>query len=240
MRLRNTIVWKVIYIKIATFKYIGRPRNMNKIKLISMLAIAMFLSITFSTTGTAADLQGDIYVSIDQFIGLVTPKINLTEEQMNQTVTLMVNVTIDSENPDNSTYIVEDKLKINLDINNEANRSFILPRSVVYGILLVRDKSKITVRPIFGYLRRLVPVRALFKTAKVVDSLLGKKVDNITVPIKYSISSATYENLTENMTLHIYTMGFLPGNSDGISQKLPIIDHKKINLHVTYVEKTES
>jgi len=212
---------------------------MNKMKLISMLVIAMFLSLTFSTVGTAADLQGNIAVSITGFIGLVTPRVNLTEEQMNQSATFMVNVTLDPENPENSTYIVEDELKISLDITNEANRSFILPRSVVYNILVVRDKSKVESRPIFGYLRRLIPVRALFKTAKVVDSLLGKKVDNITVPMKFSISSSTYENLTENMTLHIYTMGFLPGDSDGVSQKLPILDHKKINLQVTYVEKPE-
>ena len=232
-------VWKVIYIKIATYKCKGRPKNMNKMKLISMLVIAMFLSITFSTTGTAVELQGNIAVSIDQFIGLVTPEINFTEDELNQSVTFMVNVTLGSE-PGNSSYIVEDELKINLDINNEANRSFILPRSVVCSVLLVRDKSNVTIRPILSYLRRLIPFRALFKTAKVVDSLLGKKVDNITIGMKYDISSATYENLTENMTLHIYTMGFLPGNSDGISQKLPIIDHKKINLQVTYVEKTES
>lgn len=212
--------------------------NMNKIKIISMLVIAMFLSLAFSTTGTAVDLQGGIDVSVTGFVGLVTPRINLTEEQLNQSVTFMVNITLDPENPANNTYLVEDVLKINLNINDETNRtSFILPRSVVYGILLIRDKSKIALRPIFGFLRRLIPVRELFQRVKVVDSLLGKKVDNMTIPIEYNIDSATYENVTENTTLHIFTMGFLPGDADGISGKLPIIDHKKINLQVTYVEK---
>lgn len=212
---------------------------MNKMKLISTLVMAMFLSLTCSTVGATIYLQGNIDVSITGFIGVVAPKINITEAQVNQSVKFMVNVTEYPEDPENNTYNVTDELRINLTIADATNRaSFLLPRSIVYSFLLVRDKSKIESRPIFGYLKRLIPVKELFKRVKVVDSLLGKKGSNITVPLEFSISASTYENLTENMTLHIYTMGFLPGDADGISGKIPIIDHRIINLKVTY-EKLE-
>lgn len=203
---------------------------MNKIKIISMLVTTMFLGLAVSTIGSAVDIQGGIDVSVTGFIGLVTPKINLTDDQLNQSVTFMVNVS-------DGNYTVEDTLKMPLNINDQSNRTFILPRSLVYCILLVREPSNVTIRPIFTYLKRLIPFKSLFNRAPVVKSILrGNRSENISVTLKYKITSATYENVTENMTLHIYTMGFLPGDSDGISEKLPIIDHKKINLEVTYEE----
>jgi hypothetical protein len=211
---------------------------MNKMKLIPMLVIAMFLSLAFSNTGSAAVLDGNIAVSVTGTIGLVTPRINLTEVQMNQSVNFMVNVTENPSDPTNDSYIVEDNLTINLDINDTTGRSsFILSRSVGYSILLIRDKSKIETKPIFGYLRRLIPVHELLKSVKVVDSLLGKKVNSFNVTIKYAITKSSWENRTtetENVTLYINTMGLLPGDVDGVSG-VRILDLKKINLEVTYV-----
>ncbi|RLF50268.1 MAG: hypothetical protein DRN24_06825, partial [Thermoplasmata archaeon] len=64
----------------------------------------------------------------------------------------------------------------------------------------------------------------------------GEKSDNITVNLSYSISNMTFEN-GENLTMHIWVMGFLPGNVNGVIKGLPIIGHKVVNLNVEYKEK---
>lgn len=228
---------------------------MRKIKkTMSIMMAAMIVSLTAASIAGAvtaeekdvgedgysgAYLDGGIDVKLDGFIGVVSPVINITEDQENQTVTFLVNVTEDPENPENSTYDVEDELRINLTITDESGRaSFLLPRSLIYGYIFVRDPSTVPIRPIFGYLKRLFPVRKLLNSVPVADTLLGSsKADNITIPISYSLANTTYEAGSENMTLHIFTMGFLPGNSNGFSEKLPIVDHVKINLEIHYEEK---
>jgi hypothetical protein len=209
---------------------------MNKMKIIPMLVIAMFLSIAFPTTGTAAELEGTIDVSVSGFIGLVTPIINLTETQG---VSFVVNIT---ESEGNYTYQVEDNLTIELRYVNENSRSipFIWKRSLGYSALLIRDKNFIEKKPIIGYLRRLIPVHPLLKSVPVVNSTLFKsRAEKLVIPVKYTITASVWENSTlgvyENMTFYINTMGLLPGDVDGMSQKVPILDLKKVNLTVAYV-----
>lgn len=54
----------------------------------------------------------------------------------------------------------------------------------------------------------------------------------LNVTMGYEIQNGT---TSENLTMHILTIGLLPGNTNGLGEKLPIIEHKKVNLkEVTY------
>lgn len=211
-----------------------------KMKIASVMIATLITSSVVASIAGAATLDGGIDVYIDQFIGLVTPESNFTEEQQNQTVTFLVNCsTTPDGNVSNMTYVIEDELIINLNIQDTSGRdSFIFPRSLICPVLLVRDPKDVKLMPILGYFKRLIPVRVLMKSEHVANSLFGEKVDNITIPISYSISNETYNegNGTENMTLHLFTMGFLPGDQNGIDEKLPILEHIKINLEILYDE----
>jgi hypothetical protein len=35
---------------------------------------------------------------------------------------------------------------------------------------------------------------------------------------------------SEDLTMHIFPMGMIPGNTNGIEVRLPFIKHKKVNL----------
>jgi hypothetical protein len=83
---------------------------------------------------------------------------------------------------------------------------------------------------------RLFPIREFIKSKNVVDSMLGGEKDtNLTIPVNYEISQDTF-NTSENLTMHIYLMGFMPGEANGLSDNIPIIAHKAITLEVTYEE----
>jgi len=203
---------------------------MNKTrKIVSLIVASLCISIaSASIVGAEEVLNGNIDVEINELIGIVYPKMDLDD---NQSVNFSVDVVGEG---DNVTYIVNDSLRINLNITDNANRSnFILPRSIFYSIVVYRKISDIKLLPFFGLLNRLMPVRVLFKPVNVVDSLLGEnKSDNITIDMNYSISNTTFEN-GENLTMHIWVMGFLPGNVNNV-KSLPIIDHQIVNLNVKY------
>ena len=207
---------------------------MNKIERItSIMVVSLFVSMSIaSVVGAEETLTGDISVEINGWIGVVSPRVNIEE---NQSVNFSVDVVGEG---DNTTYTVNDSLRINLNITDGTNRTnFILPRSMSYSIIVCRKPSDIKLLPIFGLLDRLLPVRVLFKSVNVVSSVLGgEKSDNITVNLSYSISNMTFEN-GENLTMHIWVMGFLPGNVNGVIKGLPIIDHEVVNLNVEYREK---
>ena len=206
---------------------------MNKIKkIVSFMIVSLFISMSAaSIVGAEETLNGHIKIDVCEWMGVVYPEVSLKE---NQSVNFSVDVVGEG---DNVTYTVNDSLRINLNITDTSNRSnFILPRSMFYSIVVCRKLSDIKFS-LFGLLDRLFPVRVLFKSVNVVDSLLGgDKSDNITVDLSYSISNATFEN-GENLTMHIWVMGFLPGNVNGVIKGLPIIDHKVVSLSVEYKEK---
>ena len=207
---------------------------MNKIERItSIMVVSLFVSMSIaSVVGAEETLTGDISVEINGWIGVVSPRVNIEE---NQSVNFSVDVVGEG---DNTTYTVNDSLRINLNITDGTNRTnFILPRSMSYSIIVCRKPLDIKLLPVFGLLDRLFPVRVLFKSVSVASSVLGgEKSDNITVNLSYSISNMTFEN-GENLTMHIWVMGFLPGNVNGVIKGLPIIGHKVVNLNVEYREK---
>lgn len=159
----------------------------------------------------------------------------------------MVNVTEPVGDPDNNLYIVEDELIINLSLIDESNRAaFVLPRFMFYRVVLVRDIGNAIALPkkFGGLFSRLMPVKVAFGSVGVANTLTGGSgATNITIKVNYQITNETYNQGKgfENLTLRIFTMGFLPGNINGIGGlfegKLPIIDFKAVSLDIDYDEK---
>lgn len=191
----------------------------------------MLLSLGIVTTAEAdATLSGNIDVNVKEWIGVVYPQINLE----NQSVTFEVETITEG---DETAYYVNDTLIINLDITNESNRTFIFPRALFYSIIMKRSLANIKILPLRGLFKRIFPVFKPFGTENVVDSILGKNMTgSINLSINYEIDEETFNN-GEELTLTLYTMGFLPGDLDGLSEKVPFIAKKQITLEVNYIEK---
>ena len=216
---------------------------MRKMKIVAMLIATMFVGLTATSISGAVDLNADINVTIDGFLGVVSPIINQAiESQINQTVTFEVDVNEADAEPENHTYIVNDSLVINLNINDQSERSlpllpFLSPRLVFYRVIIARGILDVLELPRkFGLLDRFFPVRVPLSSVGVVDTLRAVKDTNITIPIKYNIVNETFHGF-ENLTMHISVMGFLPGDVNGFSlqdAQIPIINKKEVNLEVFY------
>jgi len=212
--------------------------NMKKIKIVAMLIATMFVSIAATSISGAEELNANIKVDVDQFVGIVFPVVNATtDEQKNQTLEFLVNVTEPVGEPENYTYVVEDELKVNLDIlDNTGRNMFLLPRLVFYRIVVYRDYKEAFDQP-GRLLKKLFPIKVPLSSASVVNTLSGPAADNITIGVSYPISNETYHS-GENLTMCISVMGFIPGNVNGLIEgQIPIIDRKTINLEVLYKEK---
>jgi len=219
---------------------------MKKIKIVATLIVTIFVSLSATSISGAVDLNADINVNVEQFIGLVSPVVNLTrEDQKNQTIEFLVNVTEPLDDPVNNSYIVEDQLKININANDQSGRAafipFILPRLIFYKVIVSRDLSYAISLPKYtgSLIKRLFPINAPFGQKNVVNTLGGSTAaNNISINVYYKLTKDIYLN-GENLTLNIFIMGFLPGNVNGIlGGKIPIINHEIINLKVTYKDKS--
>ena len=140
---------------------------MKKLKIVAMLIVAMLVGLTATTISGAVELNANIKVKVNGFIGVVSPEINITTyEQGNQTVSFLVNVSEPIGEPvENFKYTVEDELKINLEIIDESNRpSFILPRFMLYRVALVREIGDAIALPkkIGSIMDRLTPAKVPF------------------------------------------------------------------------------
>ena len=204
---------------------------MNKIKLTTLTIAALFLSIPVLSTAEADEtLTGTINVEIKEWIGIVYPEINID----NQSVTFEVNISTDGSE---TTYQVEDTLTIELNITKNTDReNYIFPRSVFYSIIMTRKILDAKLLPIIGFFKRIFPVREIFKSVNVIKGMLGKEESSINITLNYPISNETFHN-GENLTMYIYVMGFLPGDVNGLLKGIPIIDHAKVALNVSYIEK---
>jgi len=201
---------------------------MNKIKITSIVVVSLLIGIGAANFAGAVSLTGRVEADVNNWIGVVTPNITLN----NQSVTLIVNITTDGEN---TTYVVEDELFIELNsTDNSGREQFIMPRSIFYSVAVIRNPLDAGLLPISGLFRRILPILEPLKSRNVADSMIGgEKHDNITIPANYEISNTTFEE-GENLTMHIYVMGFIPGEVNGLAENIPIIAHKKITLEVSY------
>ena len=212
-------------------------------KIISLSIIAMFVCIGFSNIAGADEyegvtLDGSIKATISDFIGLVSPSMQFNETQLNQSVEFLVDEIDDGVN---KTYMVNDTLRINLEIINESGRSsFIIPRSLYSSIYLQRESSKPKLLPLMGVLNRFFPIRVIYDIRIIVDSMFGHKMfgnktDNITIPIKYEILSSDDFDNGEIFNLHIFSWGSIPGDAgENKIEKLPVVAYTKIHLDVDY------
>lgn len=196
------------------------------------MIVAMFIGMgAASICGAEETLNGEMKVEVSGWIGIVSPKI----EFGNQNVTFDV----EKETVENETFCnVNDTLKINLNItdNRSGGRKFILPRSMFYSIIMYRKpiEALFPLFPLSKMLSRIFPVKQLLKSVNVVNSTLGGKRDNnITIPLKYTITNETFNKKGEKLSMMVYVMGFLPGDINGI-KGLPIIAHKTITLNISY------
>lgn len=197
---------------------------MRKIKFISIMIVSILLGAGITSIATAQELDGEIEVDIKQTLGIVSPVINLENET---TIELEAEL-IEEEN--SSYYRVNDSIEINLNVTNDMeNENPIFSRSVFYSAILIRKPVKIM--PFGGIFGRILPI---FKVGivPVIDSMLGKNASaQIELPLNYTIMGDTLAD--EDMTLHLFTMGMLPGDVNGING-LKVVDYHKVTITANY------
>jgi hypothetical protein len=205
---------------------------MNKIKITSIMIVTMFIGMGAASMCRAGEtLNGEIKVEVKELIGLVYPTINL----VNQTnMPILVTRTL-NDTTHTYTNVVNDSLVIKLNITDNSGREiFLLPRTMFYMVFLVRKGEPLS--PIGSYFRRLMPIRT-FGSVNVVNSTLGLRATNITIPLNYRISNDTF-NAGENLTVKVLAMGFLPGTVDGVITRFSLIVKAEFSLkNIDYQEK---
>ena len=160
----------------------------------------------------------------------VAPVINVGENQTGLSP-LKVDV-LEGNASANETdrYFLNDTLSININITNDVGREFFIPRFLYATVIIMRDKDNVPLSPILSFFKRLIPVR-MFPFGKNKANMRvdvtseGNKVLNITMD--YEVTNDTAQ---ENLTMHLFVMGMLPGNINGLGEKLPIVAYKQINL----------
>jgi hypothetical protein len=199
-------------------------------KIAAVIIVAMFFGASAISLCGAEELDGEIKVTVKDYVGIVYPEICLE----NTSVTFKVNITTDGNE---TSYVVEDVLSIPLNVTKETEReTFIFPRSIFYSVIMRRPALDLKLLPITGLIKRIFPVFVPFATANVIDGAIGAKDEYLNITINYPISNETYLNGGENLTMHFIVMGFLPGEVNGIANKIPIIGHKTVTLEVAYEE----
>ncbi|HEX17721.1 MAG TPA: hypothetical protein ENG60_04865, partial [Thermoplasmatales archaeon] len=94
----------------------------------------------------AEKLEGEIKAGVSDFIGIVHPEISLE----NQNISLRVEKVMDGND---TKYLVNDTLEIRINITDKSGRKFlILPRSILYSVIVTRDLSNVDFLPLRGVL----------------------------------------------------------------------------------------
>jgi hypothetical protein len=214
---------------------------MKKMKIAAILIGAMFVGLATTSVSGEQILGTEIDITINSFIGLVSPSVTTPEEEV---INLGVEVNESHENATEWTYELNDTIVINIGYNDLSGReAFVLPRLMFYRIVAMRDFADRD-NGKGGLLDKLFPIKAGFGQVGVVNTTGGsERAKNITIKVDYKITNETYAQAAgeEQFTLRIFTMGFLPGNILGnggfLDGQIPIIDYKEVNLTVNYEEK---
>jgi len=206
---------------------------MSKIKILSILVATLFVCSAVASISGAEEIDGNIEVEISQWIGLVTPILNITENQTGLSLKVdKIEGNVSANETD--TYRVNDTLSIKINVTDNSERGdtpFLIPRSVFTSVIVLNDDTGLF--PLRGFLKRFIRARVSpFSLAGEgrVDVRYGDVLLNVSMD--HFIENGT---MMENMTMHITVMGVLPGNINGLDG-IPVIQHMKINLdEVTYV-----
>lgn len=184
-----------------------------KKKIISGL-ICMLLFAVVLPSVNSADLEGNIQSKLSSdWIGLVTPTMNLTENQT---------VSINTDSNDS----VNDTLRINLEkIDNGTRDSWLFPRYMFVQVLVMQNK----VLPIMKICRGMSYKAFLMNDPILIASNETSMDPYIDISLKYSIENTT---TSENLTVYVFAMGLLPGSE----QNNTMIARQTINLEVDYIK----
>jgi len=192
---------------------------MSKIKILSILVATLFVCTTVASISGAEELTGNIEVEISQWIGLVSPVINITENQTG----LSLKVDVD----ENGSATVNDNLTIKINVTDNSGREvipFLIPRSVFCSVIILNNDAGF---PLIGFLKRFIRARVSPFSLSGEGRIDVRDGDTLlNVSMNYPIANTT---LMENMTMHIIVMGVLPGNINGLDG-IPIISYMKVNL----------
>jgi len=212
---------------------------MRKIKIISIMVVALFIGVSVATIGEAFVINEGISADIRGFDGSVHPTINLENET---DVTFLVNISTD----ENDTYYrVEDQLQITINTTDNSGREFLVfPRGIAYAVVFKRPLINVIGEGLMkknaypgadSLIKRWFPVFDI-NAVSVVDAWLGNASNMINISLDYSISEDQYNN-SENITMYVYTMGIIPGYING-GEEYKIVASKEVTLHVNYAEIT--
>ena len=210
---------------------------MRKMKIVAMFIATMFVGLTATSISGAVDLEAYINVAIKEWIGCISPAINITtDEQKNQTVDFLVKVNETGEEQ-NHTYVVNDTLVVNFSIDDQSNRNlgiFLFPRFVFTRLALKEDPDDLLEKPIWKESGAVNVVRSLFDG-------IWPQVDKIEEKLKFSIDKDTFYGGPVELYLIINTVGFLPGNIIGgvlLGDDHPIIDRGVVKLTINFVDES--
>lgn len=155
----------------------------------------------------------------NQWLGIVSPSINLSEDQ-----TICINLV--GEPVENETIYVNRSLRIDIEVIGEPGRLFLLGRYVTTCVLLLRETRGIF--PLKGILDRWFAGRILTITRTNIASDEEKYIE---IPFQYSIANETEG---ETIQMYVFVWGMFPGDTQSGSDQLPVIEHRVINLEVIY------
>jgi hypothetical protein len=206
---------------------------MNKVKISVIMAATILISLIASPIIGAVYLDGDIEAEIlPNWVGLIIPKINISENQ-----TKMLNIDYFPPEDNNSAYYkVNDTLTINISTIGEAPRDvFLLPRSVYVSVFVLRkDVPLFPIIGLTGNKAGLFTRMMAGKTFERVDVIpgFGQKEDDqfVNVSLKYRLEPVD----SENLTVHIFVMGLVPGDLNG--GKILPVHYQKVDLLIDYPE----
>ena len=190
-------------------------------KAITILITMMLVSITIASISGAEELEGEINIQITDTFGLVSPRIQLEENQTFGPLNV---------EDDNGTLYVNDTLSIHLNITDVVENRY-LPRFMLTSVVIIRDPTTVKLVPILTYLKRLIPVR-MIPNPLTKQGLIDVSAENyLNISMNYIVNETV---ASENMTMHIFVMGFPMGDVNGF-YGIKFVDHMKVNLRdVTY------
>jgi len=158
-------------------------------------------------------MEGSIIATIyNENLGLISPSINLSESQiLNFNATKTVN----------DTYHVDNILKIDVEVNGNISRKFLLGRYLRTRIIIVRQYKKLF--PIRSILKRWF-IGKLYTVSRI--NVISNENKTIEIPLDFEITEES-----ENASMYIFCIGtprriFRPG--------FPAFAFKKINVELVY------
>ena len=185
---------------------------MNK-KIFGGFICMMLLATAMQAAGTV-ELDGTLKANMGaEWIGLITPEMNLTD---NQSIIIDMGGTNETAN---------ETIRINIEKFVDNNRMFAFPRYMVVAAAIMQNKLLPATSIIRGY---------NFKTVLMNEPLIGGGNESelfLDIPYSHTISGDL--PMSENLSLYIYAAGILPGGTIGDEQYLPLVK-QIINLEITY------